>query len=65
MTTETETAVADTAGLTFTVERRGQWDAGDVAQLGIDYTSVTRDGVDADSLFPEQPITPSELGAEA
>ena len=29
------------------------------------YTSVTRDGVDADSLFPEQPITPSELGAEA
>ena len=48
-----------------TRKRRGQWDAGDVAQLGIDYTSVTRDGVDADSLFPEQPITPSELGAEA
>ena len=48
-----------------TRKRRGQWDAGDVAQLGIDYTSIARDGADADSLFPEQPITPSELGAEA
>lgn len=41
--------------------KRGQWDAGDVGQLAIDYTSITRDGVAADSLFPEQPITPSEL----
>lgn len=45
-----------------TGKRRGQWDAGDVAQLVIDYTSITRDGVDAESLFPEQPVTIAELG---
>ena len=47
-----------------TRKRRGQWDAGDVAQLGIDFTSITRDGVDADSLFPPRPVTADELGAE-
>lgn len=45
-----------------TGKRRGQWDAGDVAQLGIDYTSITRDGVDADALFPVAPVTVDELG---
>ena len=44
-----------------TGKKRGQWDAGDVAQLGIDYTSITRDGVDADSLFPVSPVTAAEL----
>lgn len=44
-----------------TAKKRGQWDAGDVAQLGIDYTSITRDGVDADSLFPVSPVTAAEL----
>lgn len=46
-----------------TAKKRGQWDAGDVAQLGIDYTSITRDGVDADSLFPVSPVTAAELTA--
>lgn len=45
-----------------TGKRRGQWDAGDVAQLGIDYTSITRDGVAADDLFPVAPVTLDELG---
>ena len=44
-----------------TGKKRGQWDAGDVAQLGIDYTSIARDGVDADSLFPVSPVTAAEL----
>ena len=44
-----------------TGKKRGQWDAGDVAQLGIDYTSITRDGVDADSLFPVASVTAAEL----
>lgn len=42
---------------------RGQWSPADVAQLGIDYTSVTRDGVDAASLFPERLVTADELTA--
>ena len=42
-------------------KKRGQWDAGDVGQLVIDYTSITRDGIDADTLFPERPVTPDEL----
>lgn len=45
-----------------TGKRRGQWDAGDVAQLGIDFVSVTRDGVDADEMFPSNPVTADELG---
>ena len=44
-----------------TGKRRGQWDGGDVAQLVIDYTSITRDGIDAESLFPEKPVTAAEL----
>ena len=35
------------------------------AIVNSDVFEATRGGVDADSLFPEQPITPSELGAEA
>ncbi|MGB3483988.1 MAG: hypothetical protein WBB07_17450 [Mycobacterium sp.] len=33
-------------------KKRGQWDAGDIAQLGIAYTSITRDGYDKDEMFP-------------
>ena len=33
-----------------------------VAQLGIDFVSVTRDGVDADEMFPSNPVTADELG---
>lgn len=44
-----------------TGKKRGQWDAGDVAQLGIDYTSIARDGVDADLLFPVASVTAAEL----
>ncbi|MDP7729538.1 hypothetical protein [Mycobacterium sp. TY813] len=33
-------------------KKRGQWDAGDVAQMGIVYTSITRDGVNRDEAFP-------------
>lgn len=42
-------------------KRRGQWDAGTVAQFSIDYQSITRDGVDADSLFPLPEITTDDL----
>ena len=56
-------------GISVTVEqleakthkKRGQWDAGDVAQLGIDYTSITRDGIDKDEMFPVRPVTMDEL----
>lgn len=46
-----------------TGKKRGQWDAGDVAQLGIDYSSITRDHVPAEDLFPhvEQTVSTAEL----
>lgn len=46
-----------------TGKKRGQWDAGDVAQLGIDYSSITHDNVPADELFPhlEVAVTAAEL----
>lgn len=31
---------------------RDKWNAGDIAQMKIAYTSVTRDGIDTDELFP-------------
>lgn len=33
-------------------KKRGRWSAGDVAQMGIVYTSITRDGYDKDEMFP-------------
>lgn len=33
-------------------KKRGAWDAGDVAQMGITYTSITRDGMDKAEAFP-------------
>ena len=43
--------------------KRGQWGPDDVGQLAIDFTSITRDGIDAESLFPTKPVTADELGA--
>ena len=34
--------------------RRGKWTAGDVAEMGIVYKSIQRDGLDKDSEFPAQ-----------
>lgn len=41
--------------------RRGQWTAGNVADLTIAYTSVTRDGLDKDEIFPPKRVTPDEV----
>ncbi len=54
-------AVKAFAGLGISLDRleakigkkRGQWDAQQVADLGIWHQSITRDGVDAESLLPE------------
>ncbi len=47
-------------------KKRGQWDAGDVAQMGIVYTSITRDGVNRDEAFPPiEADTVSELVGDA
>lgn len=43
-------------------KKRGQWDAGDVAQMGIAYTSITRDNLDKTELFPpETGVSADEL----
>lgn len=44
-----------------TGRRRGQWTAGDVADLTIAYTSVTRDGLDKDEVFPPKRVTVEEI----
>lgn len=47
-------------------KKRGQWDAGDVAQMGIVYTSITRDGVNRDEAFPPvEADTVAELVGDA
>ncbi|HUX70328.1 MAG TPA: hypothetical protein VMV41_07450 [Cellulomonadaceae bacterium] len=46
---------------TKTGRRRGQWTAGDVADLTIAYTSVTRDGLDKDEVFPPKRVTVDEI----
>ena len=46
-----------------TGRKRGQWSAGDVARLGVDYTSITREGLDAASIFPSD--TADALRAQA
>jgi hypothetical protein len=42
-------------------KKRGQWDAGDVAQMGIVYTSITRDGISRDDVFPPLDETVADL----
>jgi hypothetical protein len=41
--------------------KRGQWTPADVAELAIAYTSITRDGVAADELFPAQRVNASDV----
>ena len=64
-----EMALASFASIHVSVARleaklgmpRGQWGAQQVADLGIWYTSITRDGIDAASLLPEVLVTADEL----
>lgn len=61
--------VAAFAALGVTVERlesrigrlRGQWSGADVADMQIAYTSITREGQDADEMFPAQRVTAAEI----
>lgn len=47
-------------------KKRGAWDAGDVAQMGITYTSITRDGIDKAEMFvPTTGVTADEIKAKA
>ncbi|MBE5453430.1 hypothetical protein E3G52_000294 [Mycobacteroides abscessus] len=47
-------------------KKRGAWDAGDVAQMGITYTSITRDGLDKKEVFPPaSQSTQDEITARA
>lgn len=50
---------------TRTGRKRGQWSAGDVAKLGIDYTSITRDGLDMDEIFPSDTLGALTAQAQA
>ncbi|MBV0916074.1 MULTISPECIES: hypothetical protein [Mycobacteroides] len=44
-------------------KKRGAWDAGDVAQMGITYTSITRDGMDKAEAFPATSSLTEEITA--
>lgn len=44
-------------------KKRGAWDAGDVAQMGITYTSITRDGMDKAEVFPATSSLAEEITA--
>ena len=47
-------------------KKRGAWDAGDVAQMGITYTSITRDGLDKTEAFPSNAqLTEAEITSRA
>ncbi|WP_078345154.1 hypothetical protein [Mycobacteroides chelonae] len=47
-------------------KKRGAWDAGDVAQMGITYTSITRDGFDKAEMFPPVAgVSAEEIKAKA
>jgi hypothetical protein len=41
--------------------KRGQWTGADVADFRVAYTSITRDGVSADDLFPPLRVTAAEI----
>lgn len=41
--------------------KKGQWSAGDVADMGIAYTSITREGQSADEVFPAARVTVDEI----
>lgn len=40
---------------------KGQWTAADVSEMRIAYTSITREGLSADELFPPQRVTADEI----
>jgi hypothetical protein len=41
--------------------KRGAWNAGDVAQMAITYTSITRDGLSKDDEFPAERVTAADI----
>ena len=43
--------------------KRGRWSAGDVAEMGIVYKSIQRDGLDKDSEFPPQATDLTKMAA--
>lgn len=45
--------------------KRGQWTGADVADMGIAYTSITREGLSAEELFPAQRVTASEITGQS
>ncbi len=52
----TQTQLEDRTG-----RRRAQWTPGDVAQLAIDFKSITRDGIDKDELFPPARVAVDDI----
>ena len=44
-----------------TGKQRSAWGAGEVASLAVDYTSITRDGLDKDEIFPPRRVTADEI----
>lgn len=44
--------------------RRGQWTGQDLADAAVAYTSITRDGISADDLFPQQRVTAADIAAQ-
>lgn len=40
---------------------KGSWTAADVANMGIAYTSITRDNIPLEELFPDEAVTASEI----
>lgn len=45
--------------------KRARWTAQDVADMGILYTSITRDGIDRDGEFPPKVVSTAEIEAAA
>lgn len=45
--------------------KKGQWTAADVADAAIAYTSVTRDGLEPNEVFPPMRVTAAEIAAQA
>lgn len=41
--------------------KRGQWTGQDLADAAVAYTSITRDGIPADELFPQDRVSVAEL----
>ena len=50
---------------TRTGRKRGQWTAGDVASLRVDWGSITSDGIDPASIFPSDTLAAMQAQADA